>query len=290
MAGKLAGKVAFITGAARGQGRSHAVALAREGADIIAIDICAPVASVRMYPPATQEDLAETVAQVEGLGRRIVARPADVREPSQLRAVLAEGVEALGGLHVVVANAGITSLGHDVPDTVFTETIAINLGGVVNTVDAAVPYLGPGASIICIGSMAALMPGSVDSSTAGPGGTAYAHAKRGVARFVHDLAFHFGPKDIRVNAVHPGNIATPMLLNDAMYRTFRPDLENPTLQDAELGFASMHRLPVATLQPQDISNAVVFLASDDARYVTGLQMKVDAGGTLAGSTSGVVDK
>jgi SDR family mycofactocin-dependent oxidoreductase len=286
MSGKLEGKVAFVTGAARGQGRSHAVSLAREGADIIAVDLCAPVESVSTYPPATAEDLAETASLVKALGRRVVVEPADVRERSQLKAILADAVTELGGLHIVVANAGICALGADAPIAAFVDSVTINFGGVVNAVEAALPHLGPGASIIATGSMASLIPGSVDSPASGPGGAGYSHAKRAVARFVHDLAFQLGPHSIRVNAIHPGNIATDMLLNDAMYKMFRPDLEAPTREDAEVGFRSMHRMPVACLEPQDISNAVVFLASDDARYVTGLQMKVDAGGVLSATTSG----
>jgi SDR family mycofactocin-dependent oxidoreductase len=283
----LVGKVALVTGAARGQGRSHAVALAREGADIIAVDVCAPIESITDYPPATPADLADTVAQVEALDRRIIAAEADVRDRSRLISVVADGVAELGRLDVVAANAGVVALGANSPVESFLTTIAINLGGVFNTVEAAYPHLGPGASIIITGSFAALMNGGGTASPeAGPGGAGYTHAKRAVARYVHDLAYQFAPLSIRVNAVHPGNVETTMLLNDSMYRTFRPDLENPTQADAELGFAAMHRMPTTYIQPADISNMVVFLASDEARFVTGMQMKVEGGGLLASTTSG----
>jgi SDR family mycofactocin-dependent oxidoreductase len=287
LTGRLEGKVALVTGAARGLGRSHAVALAREGADIIAVDICAGIDSITAYPPATPEDLAETVALVEALDRRIIARPADVRDRSHLISVVADGVAELGRLDVVAANAGVVAIGQDSPIVSFLDTIAINLGGVFNTMDAVFPHLTAGASIIITGSFAALMSGGGTSAPeAGAGGAGYTHAKRAVARYVHDLAFQLAPLSIRVNAVHPGNVETTMLLNDGMYKQFRPDLENPTREDAELGFRAMHRLPTTYIQPQDISNAVVFLASEDSRFITGLQMKVEAGGLLGATTSG----
>jgi SDR family mycofactocin-dependent oxidoreductase len=287
LSGRAAGKVALVTGAARGQGRSHAVSLAREGADIIAVDICAGIDTVTDYPPATPEDLAETVALVEALDRRIVAREVDVRDRSNLISLVAEGVAQLGRLDIVVANAGVVVIGPNSPVKSFIDTIAINLGGVFNTVEASFAHLTAGASIIITGSFAALRQGGGTSSPeAGAGGSGYTHAKRGVARYVHDLAYQLAPLSIRVNAVHPGNVETVMLLNEGMYKQFRPDLDHPTREDAELGFRSMHRMPTTYIQPQDISNAVVFLASEEARFITGLQMKVEAGGLLAASTSG----
>jgi SDR family mycofactocin-dependent oxidoreductase len=277
------GKVAFITGAARGQGRSHAVRLAQEGADIIAVDICAQIESVP-YRMALESDLAETARLVEALDRRIVTAIADVRQPSQLTAAVQAGLAELGHLDVVVANAGISPIGQDVPAIAFLETVSVNLSGVVNTIEAAFPHLTAGASIVCIGSMAALLQGAVDS--AGPGAAGYAHAKRAVARLVHDLALQLAPLSIRVNAIHPGNIDTDMLQNDAMYRLFRPDLEHPTHDDVQVAFGSMHKMPVNTLDPIDISEAVLYLASDAARYVTGQQLRIDAGALLPTMTSG----
>jgi SDR family mycofactocin-dependent oxidoreductase len=285
MAGRMQGKVALVTGAARGQGRSHAVRLAQEGADIIAIDLCDQIETVH-YPMATKADLDETARLVEQLDRRVITQVADVRERSQLAAAAKAGVAGLGHLDAVVANAGISPIGAGVPPIGFLDAVSVDLVGVINTIEAALPHLGPGASIVCTGSMAAFMPGTVDSPSAGPGGAGYAHAKRGVARLVHDLAQSLAPHSIRVNAVHPGNIDTPMLQNDAMYKTFRPDLEHPTRADAEPGFRAMHKLPVTTLDPVDISEAVLFLASDASRYVTGQQLSVDAGATLPVSTSG----
>jgi SDR family mycofactocin-dependent oxidoreductase len=282
MAGRMQGKVALVTGAARGQGRSHAVRLAQEGADIIAVDVCAQTKAVS-YPMATEAELAETARLVEELDRRIVTRVADVRDRGPLAAVVEAGVAALGHLDVVVANAGIIPLGSGIPPIAFFDAVSVDLVGVINTVEAAFPHLGSGASVICIGSMAAMMPGGAGDA---PGGAGYSHAKRGVARFTHDLALVLAPHNIRVNAVHPGNIDTDMLQNEAMYRLFRPDLENPTREDAQPAFGSMHKLPVNTLDPADISEAVLYLASDASRYVTGLQLKVDAGALLPVTTSG----
>jgi SDR family mycofactocin-dependent oxidoreductase len=277
----MQGKVALITGAARGQGRSHAVRLAQEGADIIAVDVCSQITSVA-YPMATEADLAETARLVEALDRRIVTRVADVRDRASLAAAVQAGLVELGHLDVVVANAGIISLGRDTPPIAFLDVVSVNLVGVINTVEAALPQLTAGASIICIGSMAAMMPGASDA----PGAAGYSHAKRGVARFTHDLSLALAPHNIRVNAIHPGNIDTDMLQNEAMYRIFRPDLEHPAREDAQAAFGSMHKLPVNTLDPVDISEAVLYLASDASRYVTGQQLKVDAGALLTVTTSG----
>jgi len=283
MPGRVQGKVALITGAARGQGRSHALALAREGADIIAVDVCSQIESVP-YPMATEADLAETVRLVEALDRRVVARVADVRDRGALAAAVETGVAELGHLDVVVANAGIISLGKGVPVTAFLDCVSVDLVGVINTVEAAFPHLEAGASVICIGSMAAMMPGAPAKDA--PGTAGYSHAKRAVARFAHDLALVAAPNGIRVNAVHPGNIDTDMLQNEAMYRQFRPDLAQPGRDDVQAAFGSMHALPVNTLDPADISEAVLYLASDAARYVTGQQLKVDAGALLTVTSSG----
>lgn len=288
MTGRVEGKVALITGAARGQGRSHAVTLAREGADVIAIDICAPIESVTCYPLPSPADLAETVRLVEAQGRRCVAGQVDVRDRRELAAAVDQAVSELGGLDIVVANAGIVVVGADASPASFIDIIAVNLGGVINSVGAALPHLRSGASIVAIGSLAALIHhGRASDPDAGPGLVGYTHAKRAVARFVHDLAGQLGPLGIRANVIHPGNVRTDMLLNDAQYGVFRPDLESPTQADAEPVIGGMHRLPITYIEPSDISDAVLFLASEEARCITGMQLKVEGGGLLASTTSGV---
>ena len=285
MAGRMSGKVVFVTGAARGQGRSHALRLAQEGADVIAVDICEDIDS-NHYPLATEADLAETARQIEALDRRVVTRVADVRDRAQLAAAVEAGVAELGHLDVVLANAGICPLGADVPIQGFFDVVAVNLTGVINAVEVAMPHLSAGASIVCTGSVAGLLSGGTDNPQNGPGGAGYSYAKQGVARFVHELAKQLAPQSIRVNAVHPTNVNTDMLQSEPMYKVFRPDLENPTREDAELAFPAMQPMPIGYVEAVDISNAVLFLASDEARFVTGLQMKVDAGALLASTTSG----
>jgi SDR family mycofactocin-dependent oxidoreductase len=278
MGGRLAGKVAFITGIARGQGRSHAVRLAEEGADIIGLDICADLPHVP-YPLATTGDLEETVALVEKLDRRIVAGVADVADRRSVQRVLDEGMAEFGHLDVVVANAGVAVLGNYPIDTYFT-TVNTLLVGVVNTVAAAYPNLPDGASIIATGSVAALVPGASDGPATGPGGRGYSFAKRTIAQFVRETALVMAPRGIRVNAVHPTNCDTDLLHTESMYSLFRPDLESPTREDAEVAFPAMQAMPIPYIQPIDVSNAVVFLASDESRYVTGLQLRVDAGAVI----------
>ena len=275
--GRLDGKVAVITGAARGQGRSHAITLAAEGADIIALDICADIAT-NAYPLATAADLEETQRFVEKADRRCVTAVADVREPDQLRAAIARGVDELGRLDIVVANAGICPLG-DGPRQSFLDAVDVDLVGVINTVSTAYPHLSAGASIIATGSVAALMKGS-GTDVLGAGGFGYSHAKRAVATFVHDCALALAPEQIRVNCVHPTNCDTDMLQSDPMYKVFRPDLESPTRDDVVDAFATGQPMGVPWVEPEQISNAVLYLASDESRYVTGLQLKVDAGAAL----------
>lgn len=278
--GKLDGKVAVVTGAARGQGRSHAVALAEEGADIIALDICEDIGTTD-YALARPEDLDQTKRLVEAAQRSCVALQADVRDASVLRAAIAAGVAQLGRLDIVVANAGICPLGGARSSQAFIDAVDVDLVGVINTVSSAFSYLTSGASIIATGSVAALTPGAVDRPEYGPGGYGYSHSKRAVARYIHDLAIAVAPQSIRANAVHPCNVNTEMLHSDVMYRVFRPDLEAPTRADAEPAFLMNQRMPIPWVEPDDISRAVVYLASDDAKYVTGLQMTIDAGASLA---------
>ena len=286
MAGRVAGKVAFITGAARGQGRSHAVRLAEEGADIIAVDICQGFDD-STAPAATPEDLAETADMVRNLGRRIVTEIVDVRDFDALTAALDSGVEQLaharsekgvGGLDIVVANAGIGTTGvklHKMPEDIFDETIDVNLGGVWKTVKAAVPHLqagGRGGSII--------ITSSVGGTKAYPHVGHYIAAKHGVVGLMRTFAVELGHQSIRVNTVHPTHVCTPLLINQDTYRMFRPDLENPGPDDLAPICQSFHFLPIPWVEPVDISNAVLFLASDEARYITGVTLPVDAGSLL----------
>jgi SDR family mycofactocin-dependent oxidoreductase len=278
--GRVQGKAAFITGAARGQGRSHAVKLASEGADIIAVDLCRDIESIK-YPLATPDDLKETVRLVEEQDRRIVAVQADVRERAQLAEALEQGVAELGHLDIVVAQAGIAAMKGEPPLQAWTDVIDTNLLGTINAINVALPLLDGGASVIATGSTAALM-NVVPLQQVGtdPGGFGYMVAKRMLAQYVHDLARELAPRNIRANVIHPTNVDTSMLRSDPMYRSFRPDLENPTFEDAVLAFPVQQAMPIPYIEPRDISNAVLFLASDEARYITGMQLRVDAGGYL----------
>lgn len=267
--GKLEGKVAFITGAARGQGRSHAIRLAQEGADIIAVDICAQVASVA-YPMSTPEDLDQTVKEVEALDRRIVATQADVRDRDALQAAYDAGVAQLGVADIVLANAGIAPMGVKVLPNGWQDVVDINLTGVYHTVEVATPGMierGNGGAIV------------ITSSTAGingigggqPGGLGYTAAKHGVVGLMRSYANLLAQHSIRVNTVHPTGVNTPMVVNDVMQEFLQ--------SDPQLSNAMANALPVDMIEPVDISNAILWLVSDDARYVTGVTLPVDAGFT-----------
>jgi SDR family mycofactocin-dependent oxidoreductase len=282
--GSLEGKVAFVTGAARGQGRSHAVRLAQQGANIIAIDICETFDSMN-YPLATPEDLAQTVKDVEALDRRIIAGQADVRVKSELKKVLDAGMAEFGRLDIVVANAGVTAMKSPTPAQAFIDGVDVDLVGVLNTVGITVPHLKEGASIVITGSTAGLMKGLIDSPAIGPGGSGYAWAKRTIASYVEAIALQLAPHMIRVNAIHPTNVNTTLLHNDDIYRAFRPDLENPTREDAEAVFPVMQAMPIPYIEPEDVSELVVFLASDKSRYMTGQNIRLDAGAMLKGGMS-----
>jgi SDR family mycofactocin-dependent oxidoreductase len=273
MAGRVEGNVAFITGAARGQGRSHAVRLAQEGADIIAVDIAAQVGSVH-YPMSTPTDLAQTVKEVEALDRRIVASQADVRDYGALKAALDDGVAQLGRLDIVSANAGISSFGRaaELDETTWQDMIDINLTGAWHTAKAAVPHLiagGHGGSIVITSSALGL---KAAENTAN-----YTSAKHGLVGLMRTLALELAPHSIRVNTINPTTVNTPMIQNEMTYRLFRPDLENPSRDDAMEAFTALNALPIAWVEPVDISNALLFLASDEARYITGITLPVDAG-------------
>jgi len=276
--GRVENKVAFITGAARGQGRAHAVRLAEEGADIIAVDVCAEIPF--FSNTATPDDLAETVAQVEALGRRIVARQADVRDFDGLRAAVDEGVAELGRLDIVVANAG-GSGGYGRAEELSPEgwqaTFDVNITGVWHTFKAAIPHIragGDGGSIV-ITSSGASMKGAQNLAH-------YVAAKTGQLGLMKTLALELAPERIRVNAIAPGNVNTRMINNEDIFRAFRPDLENPGIDDVVHLYEGIHALPVPWVEPSDVSNAVLFLASDEGRFITGVALPVDAGHLLLG--------
>ncbi|MGK8507533.1 mycofactocin-coupled SDR family oxidoreductase [Nocardia asiatica] len=278
--GRVEGKVAFITGAARGQGRSHAVRLAEEGADIIAVDLCEDIATIG-YPLATPEDLEETANLVGKTGRRVVAAKADVRNAEQLQAALENGIRELGRLDIVVAQAGIAGMKGEPQLQAWSDVINTNLIGTINAIQVSLPHLAEGASIIATGSTASLIDISkIDQPGKDLGGMAYVHSKRALTAYVYELSRHLAPRGIRANVVHPTNCNTPMLQSEPMYRSFRPDLEHPTRADAEPAFGVQQAMRIPYVEPQDISNAIVYLASEEARYVTGLQLRVDGGGYL----------
>ncbi|WP_378145953.1 mycofactocin-coupled SDR family oxidoreductase [Cnuibacter sp. UC19_7] len=273
--GRVEGKVAFVTGAARGQGRSHALRLAQEGADIIAIDIEDQIDSVP-YGMATPDDMAETVRQIEALDRRIVATKADVRDFDEVKAAVDDGVAQLGRLDIVAANAGIVSYGSalDLPEETWQDMMDVNLTGVWHAAKAAIPHLkagGAGGSIVLTSSVAGLK--------GLPGLAHYVSAKHGVVGLMRTLALELAPDMIRVNSVHPTSVNTDMIHNAATYALFAPDLPESERTADSLGdrFQTMNALPIKWVEPVDISNAVLFLSSDEARYITGVTLPVDAG-------------
>jgi (+)-trans-carveol dehydrogenase len=270
---RLEGKVAFVTGAARGQGRSHAIRLAEEGADIIAVDIAAQIDTVP-FAMATPDDLAETVKEVEALDRRIVAGQADVRDYDAVKTVLDAGVAQLGRLDIVAANAGIVSFGaaEELTEQAWRDVIDVNLTGAWHTAKAAIPHLraAGGGSIIIISSGAGLK-GSSNLAH-------YVAAKHGLVGLMRTLANELAPDMVRVNTVHPGSVDTDMIHNQALYHLFLPGRQGEiTRAQAAPAFQSLNALAVPWLESVDISNAVLFLASDEARYITGVALPVDAG-------------
>ncbi|MFT4081054.1 MAG: mycofactocin-coupled SDR family oxidoreductase [Nocardioides sp.] len=276
MSGRLEGQVAFITGAARGQGRSHALTLAREGADIIAVDACRDIETVP-YPGATPAELAETVRQVEALDRRIIAGEVDIRDSAALTRTVDDGVAELGRLDIVLANAGISVPAPtlEMDDETWDTMIEVNLSGQFRTIRAAVPHIvagGRGGSVVITSSLAAL---KANANTAH-----YSAAKAGLIGLMKVLAVELAPHSIRVNTIHPTTVNTEMVLNEPTYRLFRPDLENPTRADYEVAARQLNKLPTAGLDAQDISDAVLYLVADSGRFVTGTTHVVDAGGQL----------
>jgi SDR family mycofactocin-dependent oxidoreductase len=265
----LDGRVAFVTGAARGQGRAHAARLAADGADIIAIDVCRPISDTITYPAPTSEDLAETVRLVEAEGRKVLAREVDIRDLAALREVVADGIEQFGRLDIVVANAGIAPMqsGGDG----WRDVIDVNLTGVYHTIKAAIPTMvkqGAGGSIVLISSAAGLAGvGSPDAGSVG-----YAAAKHGVVGLMRVYANLLAQQMIRVNSIHPTGVETPMI-NNEFTRGWLAQMAAATDTPGAMGNA----MPVEVLQPEDIANAVAWLVSDQARYITGITLPVDAG-------------
>jgi (+)-trans-carveol dehydrogenase/(-)-trans-carveol dehydrogenase len=277
MGERLAGKVAFITGAARGQGRSHAIRLAEEGANIIAVDICADVPDVH-YGLASDSELAETVRQVEATGQRMIASRTDVRDLESMCSAVADGVAQLGRLDIVVTNAGVLSKPASVIDmspSAWQDVIDINLTGVWNTAKVTAPHLiegGRGGSIVIISSVVGLR-GS-------PNVAPYVASKHALVGLMRTLALELAQHSIRVNSIHPTQVDTPMVLNEANYRRRLPDREDATVDDFAAASKGMNALPVPWVNSIDVSNAVVYLASDEGRYVTGVTLPIDAGALL----------
>jgi SDR family mycofactocin-dependent oxidoreductase len=275
--GRLDGKVAFITGAGRGQGRSHAIRLSQEGADIVAVDICQDIDGLG-YEMANATDLDETARLVEESGRKVVARVADVRDADALAAAVEEGRSALGPIDIVCANAGISDYARawEFSLSQWQNILDVNLTGVWNTVRVVVPGMieaGNGGSIILTGSLAALK--------GIPGTAPYTAAKFGVRGLMETLAHELGEYRIRVNAIHPTNVNTRMIHNPTIYRLFVPDAVGEVTPEAfrEVS-AAMNILPVPWAEPTDISDAVLFLASDESRIITGVSLPVDAGAKI----------
>lgn len=274
--GRVEGKVAFVTGAGRGQGRSHALALAREGAKIVATDVTSGMLPGVEYPVAGANDLDETVRLVRAAGGEIIGVPADVRDRAAIDAVVAQGLETFGFIDVVVANAGVFTWGA-APDLTWEgwhTVIDINLHGTWHTVQSVLPSMierGKGGSIMMTASQIATRGQS--------NAVAYAASKAGIVGMMRALAAELAQHSIRVNTIHPSTVYTEMILNEPVYRVFRPDLETPTKEDMDRELLPFHMLDVAALEPIDVSNAVIYLASDESRYVTSIKLPIDAGST-----------
>jgi SDR family mycofactocin-dependent oxidoreductase len=275
--GALDGRVAFVTGAARGQGRAHAVRLANEGADIIAIDICGPVSDTITYPAATSEELAETVRAVEAAGRKVLAREVDIRDLAALQQVVADGIEQFGRLDVLVANAGVLSWGRifEMSEEQWDSVIDVNLSGTWRTVRAAVPAMieaGNGGSIIIVSSSAGIK--------ATPGNSHYAASKHGLVGITNSLALEVGEFGIRVNSIHPYSIGTPMVEPEAMMEifakypsyihSFKPMPLRPVNREGKKGLQEF-------MTPEEVSDVVAWLAGDGSATISGSQIAVDRG-------------
>ena len=273
--GLVDGKVALVTGAGRGQGRSHALKLASEGADVIAVDIGGGQVETIPYELASEAELDVTVKEIEGIGRRAVKAVADVRSLSDLQAAVDAGLSELGKIDIVCANAGIGSWGvaWEMTEQQWKDMIDINLTGVFNTTRAARPSMvarGEGGSVVLTSSTAGLR---AYANTAH-----YTAAKHGVIGLMKVLAQEAGAHRIRVNAVCPTTVRTPLVINDATFELFAPHLENPSEDDVREPFEGLNILPgTAWIEPEDVSDAVLFLCSDAAKFITGVALPIDAG-------------
>ncbi len=271
----LDGQVALVTGGARGMGRSHAVALAAAGADVVLLDACAPMASAA-YPMATRDDLDETVALVEAAGRTATAHVADVRDAAALQRIVDATVEQHGRLDIAIANAGVSHTGTitDEDPALYQEVVDVNLVGTFNTFRAASPVMQRQRSgrLVAVSSMM--------GRAANPTLSAYCSSKWGVIGLVKAAAYDLGAHGVTVNAVAPGNIATPMVLNEHMYRTMRPDLDDPGPDDMAPVMTGLHAQPVPWLAPEEVARAVLYLVAPEAQHITGTVMDVSAGASV----------
>lgn len=270
--GKLEGKVALITGGARGQGRSHALAFSREGAKVVICDVAEQLPTVP-YPLASEDDLSRTARMVEETGGECLAVRADVRDGAKMREVVERGVSEFGGVDVLVANAGIESFGAacELTDEQWDEMLAVNLTGVWKSCRAVIPHMMErGSGVVLITSSIAGLRGLSNQAH-------YCAAKHGVVGLMRSMAIELAPHGIRVNTVHPSSVDTPIIKNQAMYTLFGGGREDATLEEVTPAFRDLNLMDTPWMQPEDISNAMLFLASDDARYVTGTTFTVDAG-------------
>lgn len=273
MTGKVAGKVALVTGAARGQGRSHAVKLASEGADIIAVDACSSLDTVP-YPLGTEDDLAETVRQIEALDRRVIARKVDVRDLKGLRSAVDEGVGEFGRLDIILANAGISSFASaaDLTEDQWDEMIEVNLSGVWRTYKAGIKHIQAGGQGGCI-----IITSSVAGLRGIPNTAHYVAAKHGLVGLMRVLALEHGRERIRVNTIHPTNVNTGMIQNEPTLDLFLPGKVDRTEADFARVARSLNVLPIPWIEPSTVSEMVLFLASDAGQFITGSTLPVDAG-------------
>ncbi|MFC7446416.1 mycofactocin-coupled SDR family oxidoreductase [Rhodococcus daqingensis] len=273
--GRVAGKVALVTGAARGIGRAQALRFAQEGADVIAVDLCGPVDTV-VTPPSSAADLAETAALVRETGGRIETFEVDVRDRAALSAAVDAGVAAFGGLDIVCATAGITSSAPalELTEQAWNTMLDVNLTGVWQTCAVSAPHL------IERGGGAMILTSSIAGLRGLVGVAHYTAAKHGVVGLMRSMAKELAPHGVRVNTVHPTNVDTPMIQNDAVRTKFRPDLDRPpTREEFAESAATMNLLSIPWVEPVDVANAALFLASDEARYITSVSLPVDAGST-----------